>query len=125
MKKKFWKEKTLVFFYLIGLLGMLSILLLICISREEQKQKIQEETYQDITAQWTLDKEGMKPVNVKKLGEYMDAESGVLSMYYQLPEMDADVSLVYRSKDVYTKVIVDGEIIYETSVYESRYYNNL
>lgn len=123
MKKKFWKEKTLVFFYLIGLLGMLSILLLICISREEQKQKIQEETYQDITAQWTLDKEGMKPVNVKKLGEYMDAESGVLSMYYQLPEMDADVSLVYRSKDVYTKVIVDGEIIYETSVYESRYYN--
>ena len=53
----------------------------------------------------------------------MDAEKGVLSMYYQLPEMTADVSLVYRSKDVYTRVLVGEEVIYETDVYESRYYN--
>ena len=53
----------------------------------------------------------------------MDPESGVLSIYYQLPEMEADISLVYRSKDVYTRVLVEGETIYETAVYESELYN--
>ena len=53
----------------------------------------------------------------------MDPESGVLSIYYLLPEMEADISLVYRSKDVYTRVLVEGEIIYETAVYESELYN--
>lgn len=116
-------KKIIVYLYMAGLLGMLSILILININREEPIKKTKEVTYQDITAQWTLDEEGTKPVSVKKLGEYMDTESGVLSMYYQLPEMNADVSLVYRSKDVYTRILIDDEVIYETSVYESRYYN--
>lgn len=123
MKKTMNKGKTMAFFYVIGLLGMLSILVLIGISREKQMQKVQEEKYQDISASWTLEKEGMQPVNVKKLGEYMNTESGVLSIYYQLPQMDADINLVYRSKDVYTKVLVDEDVIYETQVYESRLYN--
>lgn len=53
----------------------------------------------------------------------MDENTGLLSMYYLLPELSSDVSLVYRSKDVYTKVLVDGEVIYQTSVYESPLYN--
>ena len=53
----------------------------------------------------------------------MDERTGLLSIYYQLPEMNEDISLVYRSKDVYTRVLVDGKIIYETSVYESDLYN--
>lgn len=124
MKKSMnkWK-KIITFLYALGLLGMFSILVFIGISRQEQEQKEKEETYKDITASWTLDREGTQPINVKKLGEYMDVESGVLSIYYQLPEMGADVSLVYRSKDVYTRVLVDEEVIYETSVYESRLYN--
>ena len=53
----------------------------------------------------------------------MDEEKGVLSMYYQLPEIESDVSLVYRSKDVYTKILVDEQLLYETSVYECDLYN--
>ena len=117
------KELFITFLYLLGLFGMFSILVTIGISREIQEQQVQEETYKNISAEWTLDQEGTQPVNLKKLGEYMDEETGVLSMYYQLPEMSADVSLVYRSKDVYTRVLVDDEVIYETSVYESRLYN--
>ena len=53
----------------------------------------------------------------------MDEKTGILSMYYQLPELTADTSLVYRSKDVYTSVLIDGEEIYKTSVYEAKLYN--
>lgn len=116
-------ERRMAILYILGFLGMVSILIAIFISREKPEQKIEEETYQNITSSWTLDKEGTQAVDVKKLGEYMDEESGLLSMYYQLPELNADVSLVYRSKDVYTRVLVDGEVIYETSVYNSRFYN--
>lgn len=124
MKNSFDRgKKSITFLYMLSLLGMLSIIVAICISRKEPAQEIDEETYKDITAEWTLDIEGTQLVDVKKLGEYMDAESGVMSMYYQLPEMDKDVSLVYRSKDVYTRVLIDGEVLFETAVYESKFYN--
>ena len=117
------KEKIITISYILALLGMLSIVVLVFVSRQKPVQTKSEETYQNITASWTLDKEGTQPVDVKKLGEYMDEETGVLSMYYQLPKMSSDVGLVYRSKDVYTRVLVDGVTIYGTSVYESEFYN--
>ena len=117
------RERIIGILYAIGLLGMLAIIVLICIGRHGQISRGQEETYQDISALWTLDKEGKQPADVKKLGEYMDTESGVLSIYYQLPKMESDISLVYRSKDVYTRVLADDEILYETSVFESELYN--
>lgn len=117
------RKRRITFLYVLGLLGMLSIVLAICIGRQKPEQKLDETTYKNITTLWTLDKKGTQPVDVKKLGEYMDEESGVLSMYYQLPKMDKDLSLVYRSKDVYTKVLVGKKVIYETSVYEAELYN--
>ena len=117
------RERIIGLLYILGLLGMLAIIILICIGRQGQTQLAKEVSYQDISASWTLDKEGRQPADVKKLGEYMDAESGVLSIYYQLPRMESDISLVYRSKDVYTRVLADDEILYETSVFESELYN--
>ena len=109
--------------YALGLLGMLLIVVAIGVSRQGQPQSGEERAYDDISTFWTLDREGTQPVDVRKLGEYMDDETGVLSIYYQLPELEADVDLIYRSKDVYTRVLADGEMIYETSVYDSRFYN--
>lgn len=37
--------------------------------------------------------------------------------------MKGDESLVYRSKDVYTKLLVDDTVVYETNVYDSKFYN--
>lgn len=124
MNNKLQKGKRgVTFLYMLGLLGMLSIVIAVFVSRKMPEHKVSEETYKDITGLWTLDKKGNQKVDVKKLGEYMDEESGILSMYYQLPKMNADTSLVYRSKDVYTRVLVGKEVIYETSVYKSRFYN--
>ena len=94
------RERIIGLLYILGLLGMLAIIILICIGRQGQTQLAKEVSYQDISASWTLDKEGRQPADVKKLGEYMDAERGVLSIYHQLPGMESDLSLVYRSKDV-------------------------
>lgn len=124
MNKSFNKGKKIItWLYIIGLLGMISILVVIGVTKQEKNHIEKESTYQNISSLWTLDKAGTQPVDVKKLGEYMDERTGLLSIYYQLPEMNEDISLVYRSKDVYTRVLVDGKIIYETSVYESDLYN--
>ena len=109
--------------YILGLLGMLSLLFVINATKTKSVQGDNQPTYQNISTMWSLDKEGTETADIKELGEYMDPETGVLSIYYLLPEMDADTSLVYRSKDVYTRVLVDEEILYETSVYESPFYN--
>ena len=124
MGKIFYKgHKIIGILYALGLLGMLSIIVAIGVSRQGQPQSAQERSYDDISAFWTLDSAGSQPVDVRRLGEYMDDETWVLSIYYQLPELESDVNLVYRSKDVYTRVLADGEMIYETSVYDSRFYN--
>lgn len=116
-------HKIIGILYALGLVGMLSIIVAISVSRQGQPQSAQERAYDDISVFWTLDREGSQPVDVRRMGEYMDDETGVLSIYYQLPELESDVDLVYRSKDVYTRVLADGEMIYETSVYDSRFYN--
>lgn len=115
--------KRITILYLLGLLGVFLILLFIGITKEKPAENQKQDTYRDISTLWTLDKEGLQPVNVKELGKHMDPEKGVLSIYYQLPKMTADACLMYRSKDVYTRVIIDGEVIYETSVYDSKLYN--
>ena len=112
-------QKAVGFWYILALLGMISILVAINITNESPQQETEPITYENISESWTVDKEGTMPADVSKLGEYIDEKTGVLSLYYQLPKMDADTSLVYRSKDVYTKVLVDDTVIYETDVYDS------
>ena len=126
LKKFFGKniKNIISILYAIGLLGMLAILVLIFMTKEEPANQMQNAGYEDISESWTLDKNGQKSVDVRMLGKYMDAESGVLSIYYQLPQLQSDIGLIYRSKDVYTSVFVDGQKIYETSVYDSKWYNS-
>ena len=63
------KSNFIMCIYLLGLLGMLFIIGIITIDRKERSESIKEITYKNITADWSLDKEGLKPVDVKKLGE--------------------------------------------------------
>ena len=116
-------RKIIVPLYVLGLLGMLAIVIAVCIPGEYHENKKMTADYTDISACWTLDRAGTEPVDLNRLGAYMDEKTGVLSIYYRLPSMDNDKSLVYRSKDVYTKLLIDNEIVYETDVYESRFYN--
>ena len=116
-------RKTIAPLYVLGLLGMLVIVIAVGITREYNENRSQTADYIDISDSWTLDREGTEPVDLNRLGEYMDEETGVLSIYYRLPSMEIDRSLVYRSKDVYTKILVEDEVLYETNVYQSKFYN--
>ena len=109
--------------YDIGVIGMLLVIVLICVGRYSHELDKKQITYIDTTAFWTLDKDGTKPVDFKALGTYMNPEIGQLSIYYQLPVMDTDSALIFRSKDVYTRILIGEELLYETTVFESRFYN--
>ena len=115
------QRNIIIVLYLIGLAGIFFVMLAIFTGRSGQVKERSE--YNDISGGWTLDREGTSAASLDKLGEYMDAEKGVLPLYYRLPVFDEKMSLVYRSKDVSTRVLIDGETIYETSVYDSRFYN--
>ncbi len=115
--------KIIVSLYVLGLFGMLAIVIAVGITKEYDEHKKTAADYQNISDGWTLDKAGTQPVDLNQLGTYMDEEAGVLSIYYRIPALENDRSLVYRSKDVYTKLLADGEVLYETNVYQSRFYN--
>lgn len=115
------KNKFIAILYFLGIIAIPLIMLII--SSTKQGHITKPETYISISNALTLDQEGTLPISHKKLGEYMDPEIGWLSIYYQLPEIHSEESLIYRSKDIYTRVLIDGQLIYEPSVYESPLYN--
>lgn len=109
--------------YILSLLCLFSLIIVICVTRTPTGIIQNGNNYEDISMSWTLDKEGTKAVDIQKLGDYMNPDTGVLSIYYQLPALDDDIRLVYRSKDVYTRVLIGEDELYETAVYDSRFYN--
>ena len=116
------KRRTLVtVLYFLGLASILLVILIISSTKQGYIEK--PETYISISDAWTLDPEGTTPVSPKKLGQHMDPEVRWLSIYHQLPEIDSEENLIYRSKDIYTRVLIDGQLIYEPMVYESPLYN--
>lgn len=109
--------------YILSILCMISLIIVICATRTPGRMIQNIKYHENISMSWTLDKEGTRPVDIQKLGDYMDPDTGILSIYYQLPALDEDIGMVYRSKDVYTRVLVGEDELYETSVYDSRFYN--
>ena len=118
------KHKNIIrIFYILGLIGMIFICFLINVTKEAPQNNTNSVKYIDISNDWYLDASFKEHVEVKSLGQHMDESKGILSIFYQLPEISQDTSLVYRSKDVSTEVYIDGNKIYETSVYQSKWYN--
>lgn len=116
-------RKTIAPLYVLGLLGMLGILIAVGITRQYDGVFGGTVDCVNISGGWTLDLAGTEPADLSKLGSYMDEESGILSIYQRLPDMEGDRALIYRSKDVYTKVLIDGVELYRTDVYDSGFYN--
>lgn len=114
-------QKIIVLMYVLGLLGMLGIVIAVHITRQYEEQEAAG--YTNISDGWTLDREGTEPIDLGSLGRHMDEQTGMVSVYQRLPELDGDASLVYRTKDVYTKILINDSVIYETDVYTSRFYN--
>lgn len=73
--------------------------------------------YTDIDGVW-VDENG-QPANLSEL----EAKNGMTSIYWQLPQMEQDTSLVYCSQSVYTKVYLEENLIYETDSIDLSSYN--
>ena len=108
---------------MLGLLGMFVVLVLIRFTRTDTQEMPAQEAYTRIDDAWYLDSACTQRADVLKLGQYMDEKTGVLSIYHPIGYMEKDMSLVFRSKDVYTKVFAGKELLFETKVYDSAYYN--
>ena len=112
------------FLYILSLFAILIIFVLIKFSAKIPNDENTSIQYIDITDKWTLDKSGKTPVDVNELGKHIGQDNNIMSIYYQLPEINHDINLIYRSKDVYTSVCVEGEKLYETTVFDSKWYND-
>lgn len=102
--------------YIGVMVGMLFTLLLILVTGRDFKVDYGLRDYRDISTDWT-DENG-QPVDFSRL-----TKVGEVVAYYQLPQMSHDTGLVYRSQNVYTKVYLDDQLIYETTRMEGQSYN--
>ena len=87
-------KKIIVLMYVLGLLGMLGIVIAVHITRQYGEQEAAG--YTNISDSWTLDREGTEPIDLGSLGRHMDEQTGMVSVYQRLPELDGDASLVYQ-----------------------------
>lgn len=107
--------------YAIGLFGMVLLLFVLGFSRTEKGEIPRYDEYVGIDDGW-VDKDG-NPVDLSKLGEWVEENEEFFSIYYRLPEPMEDNTFFYRSKDVYTRVLVEGEELYQTRTFDARFYN--
>lgn len=109
--------------FLLALLGML--LLVIAASFTKSHDYIDKTSldYVDISDDFRLTSEDGEVPDFAHLGNYVSPGSDTLCLYYRIPQLEKDTTLIYRSKDVYTSLFVDDTLIYETSVPDSRFYN--
>lgn len=110
-------------FYLIGLAIFTVLLLCIVLFKDVNVNADDSDNYYSTDDSWSLDKRFATYVDLKKLGSYYNEGSNTLSLYFRLPNMKQDASLVYRSKDVYTRLLIEDEVIYETSYHDHPMYN--
>lgn len=107
-------RKRIVFCYLavVGALLLMVILMLIFRSGYQPTYGLKE--YTDVRNSWTY-----KNGEAADLSSLKKESAGPVSIFFRIPQMDENESLIYWSQNVYTKVLLDGEIIYETDVMES------
>lgn len=122
-KKNGLLRKVMSIGYLVSLAGMVLILALIGITKDDSYVSRFINKISRIDDSWTLDESGDEKADLSKLGSYINESSGQGSIYYRIPDMTKKTSLIYRTKDISTKVILDGETIYETMVAQSPFYN--
>lgn len=122
MDRRQISEKGIKILYLLGLIGMVLILIAIPFFKTSREKTADYSDYERIEQGWYTKEEG-NAIDFSNLGSYMEEEEGVLTICYTLPKLSEDVTLFYRSKDVSTKVFMEGEQIYETKVDESPFYN--
>lgn len=120
---KFGKIRPIHACYLLSLVGICILLLCIQFTNNHSYTDLTAPNFMVIDDDIRLSPDGVKSINLRKLGSYCEPDCKTLTLYYRLPELKKDTTLMYRSKDVYTSLYVDDTLIYQTSVPDSRFYN--
>ncbi|MEE1303676.1 MAG: GGDEF domain-containing protein [Agathobacter sp.] len=123
MSEKTTSVKIMRIAFLLSLLGMLAIIFAVFATKSDDKKAVKEESYISLDNSFFLTPDGDKVADLSHLGQYASEESNMISLYYRLPEITNNTTLIYRSKDVYTSLYLEDTLIYETNVSESRFYN--
>lgn len=124
MKKHFYKYiKPVHIIFLLALFGMFALIIAASFQKSNDYLDKTVPDYVDIGGEFHLTSENGEVPDLEHLGDYISPGSNSLYLYYRIPELEKDVTLIYRSKDVYTSVFVDDKMIYETSVPDSPFYN--
>lgn len=125
MKKLFTtKRGRLHGLYLLGLSCMLLLVILILFTRSDVPSLCGGNDYADISPDWRLSPDNGAPISLDRLGDYLSGDDTTLKLYYVLPEnLSGHTALIYRSKDVYTRLYVDDTLLFETAAPKSRFYN--
>lgn len=123
MSEKTTSVKIMRIAFLLSLLGLLAIIFAVFATKSDDKKAVKEESYISLDNSFFLTPDGDKVADLSHLGQYASEESNMISLYYRLPEITNNTTLIYRSKDVYTSLYLEDTLIYETNVAESRFYN--
>lgn len=113
-------------FHILYLIAMLCIIILIMRISFTKSGNYVDKTakhYAEIDSEIRLDPQSTEVLNLRKLSKYFDKDTKTFNLYYRIPELTRDTTLIYRSKDVYTTVYADDTKIYETNVPQSPLYN--
>lgn len=124
MKKMFKIKKPIHFIYLLSLVGMLFVVFLITSTRTYQDSFYDSmNNFMDVSELFKIEPNGTDNVNFRKLGSYCTEGQENLNLYFCIPELTKDATLIFRTKDVYAKVFIDDVLIYQTNVADGKYYN--
>jgi len=108
--------------YLGAILLMVLIIVVLLFTRQTENKPVQAQGYTSIEEEWTLTPGGNDYVDISKLGGYFATGADTLSIYWKIHDIEYDQSFIFRSKDVYCKIYLDGELLFETTCYESPIY---
>lgn len=124
MEKKIVSMRLFRFLYMGVLFMILMLVITVLYTRTGSGYDRTKKRYEEISADFRLEPDGQEPVDFDHLSKYYDPKVGSVEVYYRIPTLSRDQTLIYRSKDVYTSVYVDDTLIYHTNVPESSLYND-
>ncbi len=115
-------KKIVLYAYSILFLCILAIIISIHVGRGEQVVDYGLQDYDALSIQWT-DVDG-NPIDFQELESMVDPITHTVSIYYHPQSISDDVSFIYRSKNVSTRILMNGEVLYETHVLDHPLYND-
>lgn len=123
MPKLTTSAKIMRIVFLLSLLCMIMIIFAAYTTKTSDYTDRTDENYISLDNSLSLAPDGDEIADLSHLSRYASDDNNTIVLYYRLPEITNNTTLIYRSKDVYTRLYSEDTLIYETSVPDSRFYN--